>query len=164
MSTITSEQLINFVYDEARLLDEQRYHEWLNLFAEDGYYWMPLSHQQSDPKLENSLLYEDPFLLRVRIERLSGERTYSQQPKSRSHHLLSRPDILSDDAWHQPEKGQFTVRVAFHYVESRGDIQHLFAAWSTFNLIADKQNLLIKLKRVDLLNSESALPNIQLFM
>src|SRR5690349_5319537 len=31
-----------FLYREARLLDERRFHEWLELFTEDLRYWMPV--------------------------------------------------------------------------------------------------------------------------
>ena len=38
----TDQQLIDFVIREARLIDQHRFEEWLDLFAEDGFYWMPL--------------------------------------------------------------------------------------------------------------------------
>ena len=87
MTQITAQALIDFVYHEADLLDEQRFTEWLELFTEDAYYWMPLAHGQTDPILHASLLYEDKLLLKVRVERLVGQRTFSQQRKSRCHHL-----------------------------------------------------------------------------
>ena len=31
-----------FLYHEARLLDEQRLEEWLELFTDDATYWVPL--------------------------------------------------------------------------------------------------------------------------
>ena len=31
-----------FLYDEAALLDERRFWEWLELFTDDVRYWMPL--------------------------------------------------------------------------------------------------------------------------
>jgi 3-phenylpropionate/cinnamic acid dioxygenase small subunit len=31
-----------FLYREARLLDERRFHEWLELFTDDVRYWMPV--------------------------------------------------------------------------------------------------------------------------
>ncbi|MBF6615712.1 MAG: aromatic-ring-hydroxylating dioxygenase subunit beta [Candidimonas sp.] len=164
MTAFTDQQLSDFVYDEARLLDEQHYEKWLNLFTDDAYYWMPLSHGQTDPLLEGSLMYEDKLLLRVRIERLTGQRTYSQQPKSRSHHLLQRPTIEVNHAWHQPSQGQYTIRAAFHYIETRLDQQTLYAGWSTFQLIDDNGQLRIKQKRVDLVNCDSAMRSIQLFM
>lgn len=164
MSGITDQQLIDFVYAEARMLDEQRFEEWLDLLTEDAYYWMPLAHDQEDPLLHTSLLYEDKLLLRVRIERLAGQRTFSQQPRSRSHHLLARPEIETTHPWHNPEKGQYTVRVAFHYVESRLDQQALFAGWSTFQLVNADGKIRIREKRVDLVNCDAAMRSIQLLM
>ena len=31
-----------FLYREARWLDERRFHEWLELLTEDIHYWMPV--------------------------------------------------------------------------------------------------------------------------
>lgn len=156
---ITHKTLTDFIYAEARMLDEQRFDDWLNLFADDGYYWMPLAHGQTDPKLQTSLMYEDKLLLRVRVERLAGQRTFSQQPKSRCHHLLQAPTIESSDP-----AGEHVVRTAFHYVETRQDRQTLYAGWTTHHLVADGDALKIRLKRVDLVNCDAAFANIQLFM
>jgi 3-phenylpropionate/cinnamic acid dioxygenase small subunit len=164
MSAFSTEHLIDFVYAEARLLDEYRLEQWLELFTEDGYYWMPLLHGQTDPILQGSLMYEDKLLLRVRIERLAGQRTFSQQPKSRGHHLLQRPTIETDNPWHQPEQGQYVVRAAFHYIETRQDTQHLYAGWSTYELTTIDGVLRLRQKRVDLVNCDAAFPSIQLFI
>ena len=90
---VSDRELIDFVYAEARMLDELRFEDWLDLYTEDGHYWMPLAHGQTDAKLHASLMYEDKLLLRVRVERLAGQRTFSQQPKSRCHHLLQAPTV-----------------------------------------------------------------------
>lgn len=164
MSTMTDQQLVDFVYAEARMLDEQRFEEWLALFTEDGYYWMPLRKGQTDPLLEGSLMYEDLLLLRVRVERLAGQRTFSQQPMSRSHHLLQQPSVETSHPWHKPDQGQYVVRAAFHYVETRVDQQSLYAGWATFELIVQEGALRIRQKRVDLVNCDAALRSIQLFM
>ena len=160
MSSFNDRQLIDFVYAEARMLDEQRFDDWLNLFTEDAHYWMPLAPGQQDPRLHSSLLYEDKLLLRVRVERLAGARTYSQQPRSRSHHLLQQPSIERLDR----DAGTCTLRSAFHYVETRLDTQNLFAGWATHDLVTEEGALRIRLKRVDLVNCDAAFGNINLFM
>ncbi len=160
MSSFTDHQLIDFVYAEARMLDEQRFDDWLNLFTEDAHYWMPLAPGQQDPLLHSSLLYEDKLLLRVRVERLAGARTYSQQPRSRSHHLLQQPSIERVDR----DAGTCTLCTAFHYVETRLDTQNLFAGWATHDLVTEEGALRIRLKRVDLVNCDAAFGNINLFM
>jgi 3-phenylpropionate/cinnamic acid dioxygenase small subunit len=62
---VTRDDLIDFVYAEARMLDEGRFDEWLTLWAPEGMYWMPLDWGQTDPIHETSLLYEDQFMLRL---------------------------------------------------------------------------------------------------
>ena len=93
MSVPTDQDLIGFVVHEARLIDEHRFEEWLDLFTEDGHYWMPLEWGQTDPLLATSLMYEDKVLLQIRIERLKGNRPFRQKPKSRCHHVLQTPQI-----------------------------------------------------------------------
>ncbi|WP_028601671.1 aromatic-ring-hydroxylating dioxygenase subunit beta [Ottowia thiooxydans] len=160
MSPPTDAQLVNFVLDEATLLDELRFEDWLALFSEDGHYWMPLTHGQSDPRLQASLMYEDKLLLQVRVARLAGARTFSQQPVSRCHHLLQQPRVLTRDE----AAGVYTCRTSFHYVEARQDTQTLYAGWTTHTLVQQADGLRIRLKRVDLVNCDAAFGSIQLFM
>ena len=160
MISFTDRQLTDFVYAEARLLDEQSYDDWLQLFTDDSRYWMPLEPGQTDARLHTSLMYEDKLLLRVRVERLSGVRTFSQQPKSRCHHLLQQPTIEMADS----VAGRWILRTVFHYVETRRDEQTLFVGWVRHELVAQGDSLRIQLKRVDLVNSDAAFANINLFM
>ncbi len=156
----TDAELVAFVTREARLIDEHRFDEWLSLFADDGCYWMPLEWGQTDPKLTCSLMYEDKLLLQIRVQRLAGNRTFSQKPKSRCHHLLQVPQIDSRD-----EAGNvYETWTAQHYVETRGDEQMLYASWVRHRLSVEDGRLKIRLKRVDLVNCDAAFGNIQLFM
>ena len=160
MSFPTREALIDFVYDEARLIDERRFDNWLELWAADSHYWMPLEPGQTDAELVTSLMYEDAFLRKLRFERLQGARTYSQKPHSRCHHVLQRPfvDLIDHQA------GAFATNTSFHYVETRLDDQFLLAATARHELVLEDGHLKIKLKRVDLLNSDATFGNIQLFL
>jgi len=160
MTSPTDKEIIDFVIHEARLLDQHRFEEWLALYTDDAYYWMPLEWGQTDPKLVGSLMYEDKLLLQIRVERLKGNRTFSQKPKSRCHHVLQTPQVDSrDDA-----KGEYVTWTPMHYIETRQDDQQLYAAWATHTLAVVGGVLKIKLKRVDLVNCEAAFGNIQLFM
>ena len=155
---IAAPDLIAFVQHEARLIDAQRFDEWLALFTDDARYWMPLDPAQTDYKLHQSLYIEDPVLLRLRVERLKGAKTYSQKPKSRCHHLLQTPEIERRDG------GEIQTWTPFHYVEARLDEQTLYAGWSRHTLIVEHGTPRIRLKRIDLVNPDSAFGNIQLFM
>jgi 3-phenylpropionate/cinnamic acid dioxygenase small subunit len=160
MAPPSDQALIDFVVRESRLIDQHRFEEWLDLFTDDGFYWMPVEWGQTDPLLTTSLMYEDKMLLKIRVERLKGNRTFSQKPKSRCHHLLQTPQIdHRDDA-----AGIYTVWTPMHYVETRLDQQELYAAWATHTLVLIDGQLRIKLKRVDIVNCDAAFGNIQLFM
>ncbi|MPV64842.1 aromatic-ring-hydroxylating dioxygenase subunit beta [Burkholderia sp. BE17] len=158
MRTFPHDELAAFVYREARLLDERRYDDWLALYADDARYWMPLSPDQPDTGLHGALMDEDRLLLRIRIERLAGRRTFSQQPASRGHHLLQQPQVERADR----ERGVYVLRTPFHYVEARRDEQTLFAGWYTHELAVHDDALRIRVKRVDLVNADAPLGSIHL--
>ena len=156
----TDRELIDFVVGEARLLDTHRLAEWLDLFCDDGHYWMPLEWGQTDPVLACSLLYEDKLLLQIRVERLAGRRTFSQKPKSRCHHVLQVPQVDKRDE----DANLYVLWTPMHYVETRFDEQTLYAAWATHHLAVVDGRIKIRLKRVDLVNCDAAFGNIQLLM
>ena len=160
-SSIPIEQdLARFIRHEARLLDEKRLDEWLALFADDGRYWVPAAPGQSDPLLHNSLAYEDKLLLELRIERLKSPRAYSQRPPSRCLHVLQEPDIETLDH----ARGEFVTRTPFLYTETRGEESHRYAAVAWHTLARLDARLRIRMKRVDILNCDAALPSIQLLL
>lgn len=152
--------IADFIYEEARQLDAMQWEAWLGLFHPEARYWVPLEWQQQDPVLQPSLMYEDVLLLKVRVERLSGERTFSQKPKSRCHHLLQAPHIVECNAG----TGVFKARTSFLYTETRGDTLERYSGWASHELIAVDGALKIKLKRIDLINFDAPFGNIQLFM
>jgi 3-phenylpropionate/cinnamic acid dioxygenase small subunit len=160
MSGPTDAELARFVRLEARLIDEKRFDEWYALFTDEAYYWVPAVYEQKSPLTENSLAYEDKLLLQLRLERLKSPLAYSQKPASRSLHVLQEPDIEKrDDA-----KGEFVTRTPFMYTETKGDDSQRYAAIAWHTLLWRDNRLRIKLKRVDILNCDAALPSIQLFL
>ena len=154
---MTEADLVSFVYHEARLLDERRFGEWLDLYTDDAHYWMPAEWGQTDPRLQSSLMYEDKLLLTIRVERLTGERTFSQHPTSRSHHVLQVPQV--------DEIGEVSrTYTPFGYTEIRMDVQTRFSGWARHEIVVDDGAPKIRLKRVDLLDFDAPHGNIQLFM
>jgi 3-phenylpropionate/cinnamic acid dioxygenase small subunit len=160
MSIPANAELISFLMHEARLIDEHRFEDWLDLYTDDCLYWMPLEWGQTDPRLHASLMHEDKLLLRIRVERLKGNRTFSQKPKSRCHHVLQQSTVdMRDDA-----AGAYHLYTPFHYVETRQDEQQLYAGWARHHLVHVDGKLRIKVKRIDLVNSDAAFGSIQLFL
>lgn len=156
----TEQDLVDFVYHEARLLDERRFDEWYELFTEDGCYWMPLEHDQPDPEHHASLIYDDRLLMQVRLGRMKSPRAFSLRPTVRCHHLLAQPRIeRRDDA-----ANEYVVRTDFHYTEAKGEDVLRYAATAYHHLTAEAGELRLRLKRVNLLNCEAAHPAVQLYL
>ena len=156
--TASDAEIARFIRHEARLIDERRFDEWYRLFTEDAHYWVPAAPGQQDPLTHNSLAYEDKLLLQLRIERLKSPLAYSQKPASRCLHVLQEPEI------EKRERGQVVTRTPFIYTETRGDDSQRYAATAWHTLVMDASKLKIRLKRVDILNCDAALPSIQLFL
>lgn len=151
---------IQFVLTEGRLLNEARYSEWISLFADDGYYWVPLEGEaQVDPENSVSLAYEDRILLAARVKRILGPRAHSLTPGVRSVHVLQSPQVDSTSA----DGSEISLYTPFVYTETRGEkVTLLTGAWR-HKLRRTQGNLRIVLKRVDLINAGTAIEAIQLF-
>jgi 3-phenylpropionate/cinnamic acid dioxygenase small subunit len=147
-----------FIAHEARLLDEQRFDEWLALFADDGRYWVPLQGAaQQEGAAHNALADEDRLLLSLRIARLKNPKAHSQHPRSRCQHVLQASTQLAGD------DSACELRTPFLYIESRGERQLLLAGACTHRLVRAGGEWRIRCKRVDLLDAGAPLPAIQLF-
>src|SRR5207245_4829769 len=152
--------IVRFVKNEARLIDERRFDEWYELFTDDAHYWVPAAPGQIDPLLHNSLAYEDKLLLKLRIERLKSPLAYSQRPASRCLHVLQEPDIEKADH----ERCEYLTRTPFIYTETRVDDSQRYAATAWHTLAWSGERLRIRLQRFDILNCDAMLPSIQLFL
>ncbi len=155
---ISDAQAIDFVYGEARTIDEKRFDDWYGMFTEDGIYWMPLTRDQPDGLNHNSLFYEDRLLLKVRIERLKSPRSFSQDVPSYCHHVLQQPIVESRD------QGVVLVRTPFIYLETRGDEQQVLGATAWHSLILDEGAIKMRLKKVELVNPDAGFGSIQMFL
>ena len=102
-----------FLYREARLLDERRFQEWLALLTDDIHYWMgartnrypkvskaiaildPERYSEEDLTQEDELaiLDETKETLSRRIARLETGMAWAEDPPSRTRHLLSNIEV-----------------------------------------------------------------------
>ena len=144
--------LEQFLMHEARLLDERRFREWMELFADDGTYWVPAAPDQESPFDQASLFYDDRELMRTRVERLEHPRIHVQTPPSRTAHLVGNVLIEAADE----AKGEVVVGSTVIMVEYRDGAQRLFAGRQHHRLRRDGASFRIVQKRVDLINCDCA--------
>jgi 3-phenylpropionate/cinnamic acid dioxygenase small subunit len=100
-------EIEEFLYLEAELLDERRLREWLDLFAEDARYWMPirynpverpgdLSDELSKPG-EGYYFDDTKETLKVRVERVYSKQAWAEMPPSRTRRLITNVRVKQDD-------------------------------------------------------------------
>ncbi len=141
-----------FLIHEARLLDERRFREWMELFTDDGTYWVPAVPDQASPFDQASLFYDDRDLMRTRVERLEHPRIHVQTPPSRTAHLVGNTLVEQADE----AAGEYLVGSTVIMVEYRDETQRVFAGRQRHRLRRDGAGLRIVQKRVDLINCDSA--------
>src|SRR5436190_16333346 len=86
-----------FVYDEVDLLDEQRFAEWLELFADEAVYWLPLDTRRTEPRRGLNLIFDDRARLCDRVGRLQSGFSHTEEPISRTSHLVGNLRLLSGE-------------------------------------------------------------------
>ena len=114
------QEIEQFLYAEARMLDERRYRDWFALLADDLRYVMPLRFnrlaRERDRELsaenESAWFDETRASIDVRIKRLETGMAWAEEPPSRVRHLITNVTIEAH------EEG-LEVRSYFHVYRSR---------------------------------------------
>ncbi|MEM7406860.1 MAG: 3-phenylpropionate/cinnamic acid dioxygenase subunit beta [Pseudomonadota bacterium] len=98
-------ELERFLYHEAELIDERRFEEWLQLFAEDLIYFMPIrrnvkfgEHATAENTRQGadiSWFDEDKWTLSKRVEQINTGLHYAEEPLSRTCHMVSNVELIS---------------------------------------------------------------------
>jgi 3-phenylpropionate/cinnamic acid dioxygenase small subunit len=156
MDRLTAAEAEAFLVREARLLDEGRFGEWLDLFTDDAWYWVPSQPDQKSPRDTVSLIYDDRRLLETRVRRLGNPNMHAQQPRSRTSRIVANVTVEGAE----PETGAQRVRSKLQLVEFRRDRQRLFAATCWHGLVRTDGRLRIAWKRIDLVNCDGELDGL----
>ena len=115
-----------FLYQEAWLLDERRFDEWLGLFTDDARYWMPTrraiakAQVNAETSVEEELTsegqlgwFEDSKLtLMARVLRLKGGIAWAEDPPSRTRRIVTNVHV-------EPGEGEGELRVRSYFLLHR---------------------------------------------
>jgi benzoate/toluate 1,2-dioxygenase subunit beta len=90
-----------FLYREARLLDDRDWDNWIACYSPDATYWMPSwddgDELVDDPQTQISLIYyRNREGLEDRVFRIRTERSSATMPEPRTTHMLSGIEILEE--------------------------------------------------------------------
>ncbi len=84
------EQVEDFLFLEAALLDDWRLDEWVDLFTDDGRYVVPTTDlPDGDPKRDLVFIDDDITRLRARAVRLNSRHAHREYPWSRTRRFVS---------------------------------------------------------------------------
>ena len=142
-----------FLYHEARLLDTQRYEDWLALFTDDATYWVPLEQNQKDALETSSIIHDDRTLLELRVKQARHPRAHARQPLARTVHHVGNIQVHEHGS-------DLEIHSTLQLVEFRNDKQRLYGALVEHRLRRVHDGFKIAHKRVDLVNSEGELDGI----
>jgi len=115
-------EIEDFLWNEADLLDEHQYDEWLDLFTDDVQYWAPIRRNVSSRKMETEKTREGPDLswysddkktLEKRVRQIQTGYHWAEEPFSRVTHMVSNIRVLSWDG------NEARVKCRFLYYRNR---------------------------------------------
>jgi benzoate/toluate 1,2-dioxygenase beta subunit len=98
-TSLSHADICDFLYREARLLDDREFDQWLGCYSEAAEYWMPAwtddDALSTDPHSEISLIYyPNRRGLEDRVYRLNTERSSASTPEARTAHFISNVEIV----------------------------------------------------------------------
>jgi p-cumate 2,3-dioxygenase beta subunit len=87
--TVCRQQVEDFLYAEAALLDAWRLDDWLLLFDEDAKYEVPCNDAvDGDPARDLMLIDDNYARLTARVARLNSRHAHREFPHSRTNHQV----------------------------------------------------------------------------
>lgn len=97
-SQVTRQQVEDFLYEEAALLDAWRLDDWLALLADDAVYNVPSNDRPlADSKDTLFIIADDIRRIRARVTRLKDKSAHAEYPPSRTRRMISNVRIVSRD-------------------------------------------------------------------
>lgn len=142
-----------FLYHEADLLDSRSYEGWLALYTDDAIYWIPQG-DEPDPVHQVSIAYDDHRRLHERVLRLSSGFAFSQDPPSRTCHVVGNVRVAGEI------DGDLDVRSNLVLAEMRRGVQNVYAGQVTHQLVPTGESFMVRRKTVRLINSDVPLSNL----
>lgn len=136
-------EIEEFLYHEAELLDERRFAEWLELLADDLRYWMPMRRNVKFGELEREYTREGEDInwfdegkptLERRVNQILTGVHWAEEPLSRICHIVSNVQLLAAAPSAQ-EAAEVAVKCRFYVYRNRVETE-------TDHLIGKREDLL----------------------
>lgn len=137
-----SYRISQFLYREARLLDAERWDDWLALMDDDIHYWMPMpENRRRVDKMQayevgRGALFDDSHRdLACRVARFKQPSAWAEDPPTRHVHVISGIEVFYTGV-----EGEFAVHSAFVNYRSRGERDNDFLVGRRKDLLRAKED------------------------
>ena len=139
-----------FLYDEADLLDNPDLDRWMELYTQDGTYWMPVTEDQPDPLNHVSIFYDDRVMMEVRRRNFVHPRAASKDHKVRCSHIIGNVRVAG-----KSDKGDLIVTSNFQVLVFYRNEQRAYGGRYEHHLVAAGDSFSIRHKKVVLINCDA---------
>ena len=118
-------QIVEFLYDEAALLDQGRFHDWMKLLAGDLSYTAPLRITRQGRERDRTVIRttqhydEDYSSIKGRVERLDTKSAWAEDPPSRTRRFVSNVRIWETATANEFEVESYLLLTRSRYEQSR---------------------------------------------
>ena len=107
---VLRQQVEDFLYAEAALLDSWALNEWLLLFDEDAKYEVPCNDALDGDPARDLMLIDDSYVrLAARVTRLDSRRAHREYPHSRTNHQVFNVRVQDVSAEELSVTASFTI-------------------------------------------------------
>ena len=162
---LEQQRVEQLLFLEARLIDGRCFAEWEALWVEDGIYWVPANGDDTDPRSQVSLIYDNRSRMHNRVERYVGGKAISQQPPPRTVHLVSNV-IVEPAASDGTVDGDVSLVVhsTVQVAESRPGVRVDWVGRVIHHLVEREGALRIVFKKVMLVDNDQELTTIDFLL
>ncbi|WP_214368735.1 aromatic-ring-hydroxylating dioxygenase subunit beta [Pseudonocardia sp. H11422] len=148
LATVRREQVEDFLFREAELLDDWDLDEWVALFTDDGRYLVPCpDHPGGNPARDLVLIDDNMLRLRSRVERLNSRKAHREYPHSKTSHQISNVRLRPAEGDELPVNAEFAVW------RFRGDRNNCYVGRYRYRLRLVDGRLRIRYKHAVLANT-----------
>lgn len=149
----------HFLYDEASLLDSPDLDRWVDLYTEDGTYWMPVKPDQADPFNHVSLFYDDRVMMEVRRRNFVHPRAASKDHPVRCSHIIGNIRLHGTN-----DRGDLVVTSNFQALVFYRDEQRAFGGRYEHHLVKAGDGYKIRHKKVSLINCDAPQKSLTIYL
>lgn len=141
--TLARADVEDFLFAEASLIDNWKLPEWLDLFTEDGAYYVPSTDVDPMASPDNNLFYiaDDRYRLGERVKRLMKRTAHAEFPRSKLCHLVSNVRLLDNS------NGEIFASAAFVTYRTKFAVTDIYFGTSYYRLVIRDGKMRIREKR-----------------